>query len=51
MQIYNIELSKWVMLSADGDSFGRNRTQISKEILQLIKEISIKYLNDEKYQF
>jgi hypothetical protein len=39
------------MLSADGDSFGRNRTQISKEILQLIKEISIKYLNEEKYQF
>ena len=48
-QIYNEELSKWVMLTSGGDSVGRNRTKISEEILDLIKEITKKYLDDEKY--
>ena len=48
-QIYNRELSKWILLSSTGDSNGRNHTQISNEILELINEITQKYLDNEKY--
>ena len=48
-QIYNEKLSKWVMLTSGGDSLGRNSTKESEEILDLIKKITKKYLDDEKY--
>lgn len=46
-QIYSERLSKWIVLSKSGDTMGSNSTEISKEILNLTKQLYDKYLNDE----
>lgn len=44
-QIYNSNLSKWIILYKDGDSMGENLTETSQEILTLTSKLYDKYLN------
>ena len=46
-QIYSQRLGKWVVLANSGDTNGKNSTETSEEILNLIETLYNKYLNDE----
>lgn len=45
-EIYSETLERWVVLSKSGDTMGRNNTETSEEILNLIAELYNKYLDN-----
>ncbi len=46
-QIYNENLSKWIVLSKTGDSMGKNSTEESKRILELTNQLYDKYIKED----